>query len=163
MISMVVATDRNNAIGFKGHLPWGKSMKSDIRHYSELISDKTIVMGANTFAEPDHARSKANVVVLSRQRMELPEGVEQVHSLEEVLELGKSENDLMITGGGGVFHLMISHADKLYITVIDEDFEADVFFPEIDENEWEIISEEKHESDEDNLYDYTFRIYERKT
>ncbi len=163
MISMVAAMGRNNAIGFKGRLPWGKSMKSDIRHYSGLISGKTIVLGTKTFAQQDHARSKANVLVLSRQRMELPEGIGQVHSLEEVLELGKGEDDLMITGGGGVFHLMIDYADKLYITLIDENFEADVFFPEIDENEWEITSEEKHKSDEDNPCDYVFRIYERRT
>ncbi len=162
MISIVAAVGKNSVIGFNGHLPWGKTMKNDIKRYSTLIAGQTIVMGANTFSEPDHARSKSEVVVLSRREMDLPENVRQVHSVEEVLELASSGDELIVTGGAMVFHLMIEYTDKIYLTLIDAEFEGDVFFPEVNKKAWKIVSREEYKKDDKNKYDYSFLTYERR-
>lgn len=162
MISMVAAMSSNNVIGNKGHLPWGHDMPSDIKRYSDLIEGHTIVMGSNTYGEADHARSKSKIAVLSRQKMYLPDGVKLLHNVDEVRALNKSDEELFITGGGGVFGQMIEYADRIYLTRIEEEFEGDVFFPQIDEQDWELTREESFKKDSDNKYDYSFLTYERK-
>ena len=156
---MVAAMARNNVIGNQGHLPWGHDMPSDIERYTGLIRGRTIVMGANTFSEADHVRSESKIVVLSRKELNLPEGVSVVHSVEDVLALNKPDEELFITGGAGVFHLMLKHVNKIYLTVIDKDFEGDVFFPEVDEKLWELTTKQDFEKDLRNKYDYSFLTY----
>lgn len=162
MISMVAAMSSNNVIGNKGHLPWGHDMPSDIKRYSDLIKGHTIVMGSKTYGEADHARSKSKIVVLSRQEMNLPDDIRLLHNVDEVLALDKSDEELFITGGGGVFGQMIEYADRIYLTRVEEEFEGDVHFPRVDENDWELTQEESHKRDSDNKHDYTFLTYERK-
>lgn len=162
MINMVAAMAKNNVIGNKGHLPWGHDMPSDIKRYTDLIQGRTIVMGASTFAEADHVRSESRVVVLSRRDIDLPQGVGLAHSVEDVLALDQPDEELFITGGGGVFHLMLEHVHRLYLTVINEEFEGDVFFPEIDKNVWELITKQDFEKDDKNSYDYSFLTYKTR-
>ena len=162
MLSIVAAMGKNNVIGNKGHLPWGHDMPSDAKRYTDLIRGHTIVMGANTFSEADHARSECRVVVVSRKEVDLPEGVNLARSVEDVLALVKSDEELFITGGGGVFHLMIEHTNKIYLTVINEEFEGDVFFPEVDEKLWKLTIKQGFEKDDRNKYGYSFLTYERK-
>lgn len=160
MISLVAAMSKNRVIGKNGHLPWGNTMPKDKKRYEDLVAGKTILMGTKTYSEADHARDKSKIVVISRRDLELPEGVRLVHSPHKALELG--ETDLFVTGGGQVFSLMISHADRIYLTVIGEEFEGDAFFPEINEDEWSITGREDYKKDENNKYDYSFITYERK-
>lgn len=162
MISLVAAMSKNRVIGNQGKLPWGKTMPSDIKRYLEIIDGKTIVMGAKTYAGADHARDKSQIVILSRRDLELPDGVRQVKSVDEILALEKEIGDIVVTGGGQVFKLMIEHADRLYLTVVDEVFEGDAFFPEVDENKWVIEQSDKHPKDELNAYGYEFVDYIRK-
>lgn len=162
MISMVAAMSKNYVIGDHGKLPWGKTMPKDVKRYTDLIIGKTIVMGTKTYLGADHTRSKSNVVVISRSELDLPDNVKQVNSVEKVLELDEEGKELFITGGGVVFELMIEHADKLYLTLIHEEFEGDVLFPEIDENTWEVSSREDFQKDDANKYDYSFLTYTRK-
>ncbi len=161
MISLVAAMSKNRVIGSHGKLPWGKTMANDIKRYTGLIKGKTIVMGAKTYAGADHARNKSSVVVLSRKDLNLPKNVTKVSSVEELLELDSGESELFITGGGIVFKLMLQHADKVYLTVIGEEFRGDAFFPELDEAAWELTAEENFQKDANNKYDYSFLTYER--
>jgi dihydrofolate reductase len=156
---MVAAMAKNRVIGNKGHLPWGHDMPSDIKRYTDLIRGHTIVMGASTFGEADHARSESKVVVLSRREIDLPEGISLVHSVEDVLALDRPDEELFVTGGGGVFHLLLEHVMRLHLTIIDQKFEGDVYFPEVDENLWELITKQDFEKDDENRYDYSFLTY----
>ena len=74
----------------------------------------------------------------------------------------KDENEVMICGGASVYRQFLPLADKLYLTYIHQNFEGDTSFPEFDINNWEEISRKDHESDEKNLYRYSFVILERK-
>lgn len=163
MISMVAAMARNKVIGNQGHLPWGHDMPSDAERYAGLIRGQTIVMGTNTFSEADHVRSESKIVVLSRKNVSLPEEISMVHSVEDVLALSNPDEELFITGGAGVFHLMLEHANKIYLTVIDQEFEGDVFFPEVDQNLWELTTKQDFGKDHRNKYDYSFLTYVNDT
>lgn len=162
MLNMVAAMARNNVIGNKGHLPWGHDMPSDIKRYTDLIRGHTIVMGASTFGEADHVRSDSKVVVLSSREIELPESTRLVHSVDEVMALDNSDEEIFITGGGIVFHLMLEHVDRLFLTVIDEEFEGDAFFPVVDEALWKLTTKHDFKKDSKNKYDYSFLTYERR-
>jgi len=162
MLNIVAAMGRNNVIGNKGHLPWGHDMPSDAKRYADLIRGHTIVMGTSTFGEADHARSESRVVVLSRRDIELPEGVGLVHSVDDVIALDSPDEEIFITGGGGVFHLMLEHVYRLFLTVIDEEFEGDVLFPDVNEAQWKLTTQQDFEKDDKNKYDYSFLTYEAR-
>ncbi len=159
MLNMVAAMARNNVIGNKGHLPWGHDMPGDAKRYTDLIRGRTIVMGTSTFGEADHARSESRVVVLSKRDIELPEGVGMVHSVEDVISLDNPDDEIFITGGGKVFHLMLEHVNRLFLTVIDEEFEGDVLFPDVNEAQWKLTAQQDFEKDDKNKYDYSFLTY----
>jgi len=151
---------RNNVIGNQGHLPWGRDMPSDIKRYTDLIQGNTIVMGSSTYGEADHSRSGSAVVVLSRTKMVLPEGVRLANSVKDVLALDSPDGEIFITGGGHVFRLMLEHARRLFLTVIDKDFSGDVFFPNVDEARWKLTEKQNFKRDRNNKYDYSFLTYE---
>jgi len=72
------------------------------------------------------------------------------------------EEELFIIGGGQIYEMTEHLWDRVYITEVDLYVEGDVFFPELDEDKWKLISEEAHTKDDKNEYDYTFKILERK-
>jgi dihydrofolate reductase len=85
------------------------------------------------------------------------------HSIEESLSLAfdNGEEEVFIIGGGQIYEQSQKYWDRIYLTQVDLDVEGDVFFPRINENEWEIISTETHSKDEKNEHDYTFKVLER--
>ena len=87
-----------------------------------------------------------------------------LHSLPQVWEYCKDEEEIFFIGGGQIYNAVIDDVDKLYLTQVHHTFEdADTFFPKINFDDWNLIEEEKHEADERHDYDYTFRTYLRKT
>lgn len=182
MISIIVAIAENYAIGKQGdllcHLP------ADLKHFKEITSGKTVVMGERTFFSlPKHPLPNRRNIVLTDVPGKTFEGAEAVYSLKELvesLELNvkrsseversfEVENrefhkeEAFVIGGGMVYRQMMPLADKLYITHIHHSWEdADTFFPEIKEDEWELTGKEDHQADEKNPYAFTFAEYVRK-
>jgi len=162
MINMVAAMARNRVIGHKGKLPWGHNMPRDIRRYSDLIRGRTIVMGSKTYAEADHSRSESAVTVLSRKPLLLPDGVGLVNSASDVIAMTGRHKEIFVTGGGEVFQLMLEHADRIFLTIVEHEFEGDVFFPDIDAARWELLEKRNFKKDGENKYDYSFLTYEAR-
>ncbi|MBQ6763843.1 MAG: dihydrofolate reductase [Paludibacteraceae bacterium] len=175
MLSIIVAIAENYAIGKKGdllcHLP------ADLKHFKEITSGKTVVMGERTFwSLPKHPLPNRRNIVLTDVPGKTFEGAEAVYSLEELVESLKlnverssevenrkfHNEEAFVIGGGMVYRQMMPLADKLYITHIHHSWEdADTFFPEIKEDEWELTSKEEHQADEKNPYAFTFAEYKR--
>ncbi len=87
-----------------------------------------------------------------------------VRSIEDILALNSPANEIFVIGGGEVYRQLMPYADRLYITRIHHTWDdADTFFPTIDESQWSVESEERHQADEQNPYDYTFQTYCRRT
>ena len=98
--------------------------------------------------------------VVTRDKGYKVEGCEMFYSIDEVLKACNDE-EIFITGGAEIFSKFLPYADKLYITLINESFEGDTFFPAINEENWKLVSNIKGERDEKNPYDYDFMVYEK--
>jgi len=158
-ISLIAALAKNNAIGFKNqllcHLP------ADLKHFKTLTEGNTVIMGRNTFLSlPKGALPNRTNIVITNILSDNFEGCKTVYSIQEAIENFSPTTENFIIGGASVYEQLIEYADKLYITHIDAQFEADTFFPEIG-NEWKQISIENHLPDQKNKYPYSFTCYSR--
>ena len=162
MISIIVAIAENYAIGKKGDLLC--HMPADLKHFKEITSGKTVLMGERTFFSlPKHPLPNRRNSVLTDVPGKTFEGAESVYSLDELCAKVQGEEEAFVIGGGMVYRQMMPRADKLYITHIHHSWEdADTFFPEIDPAIWKQMSAERHEADDKNPYDYTFAEYDRR-
>src|SRR5699024_474515 len=101
-------------------------------------------------------------IVITRHGSDFPEEVEVVHDIYTLIQQYKNvEEEIFIIGGGHIFKETLEYADRLYITRINDTFDADVFFPEIAASEWKETSRHKGLKDEKNPYDYYFIQYDR--
>lgn len=156
MISLIVAYAKNQVIGKDGNMPW--SLPADLKHVKEVTTGKTIVMGRKTFESIGKPLPNRRNVVLTRSRDFHPEGVDVVHSKEEVLALG----DVIIFGGAEIYRQFLDVVDRLYITEIDLETEGDTFFPAWDRDAFVLLDKREGVVDEKNVHPHTFYVYERK-
>ncbi len=104
------------------------------------------------------------MVVVTRSRRFEAAGATVVHSLEEALEVSRNDEEPFIGGGAHIYRMALAQdlVDRLYLTRVHADVEGDTFFPEIDFDDWLLVSTEHHEADEKNTYACTFEVYERR-
>ena len=162
MKSIIVAMDKNNAIGFENDLPWGRGLKDDMAHFAKTTRGKTVIMGRKTFESigskplPD----RQNIVVTSRPTGVT--GVQSALSLEAAYALARY--DIFVIGGGQLYTAALDDMDQLIVTYVDVEFpEATVFFPEIDRERWREVSREQHKADERNSYGFDIKKYQKLT
>lgn len=162
MISIIVAVAENYAIGKKGDLLC--HMPADLKHFKEITSGKTVLMGERTFFSlPKHPLPNRRNIVLTDVAGKTFEGAEAVYSIDELVAKVPANEEAFVIGGGMVYRQMMPLADKLYITHIHHSWEdADTFFPEIDAVVWKQLSAERHSADDKNPFDYTFAEYGRR-
>ena len=162
MISIRVAIAENYAIGKKGD--WLCHMPADLKHFKEITSGKTVLMGERTFFSlPKHPLPNRRNIVLTDVAGKTFEGAEAVYSIDELVAKVPANEEAFVIGGGMVYRQMMPLADKLYITHIHHSWEdADTFFPEIDAVVWKQLSAERHSADDKNPFDYTFAEYGRR-
>ncbi len=130
MLTLIVAVDRNRAIGKDGDLPWRQS--TDLKRFKEITMGSTIIMGRTTFDSIGKPLPGRRNIVLSRNPHWEFEGVETM-SVEQVLSLGKDE-DAFVIGGGQIYEIFIHSCDSIELTIIDTIVEgADSWFPETNE------------------------------
>ncbi len=154
--------DKNNVIGKDNDLPW--RLPADLAYFKKVTTGHAIVMGRKTFDSIGKPLPNRENIVITRNSEFTMEGCTVLHSIEEFLSLAKQreQEELFVIGGAAIFKELMDNVDKLYITFIDEEVEGDTYFPEIDQEKWELVSEEKGIKDEKNVYDYYFRVYDRK-
>ena len=159
---MISAVAENRVIGNKNALPW--HLPADFKYFKETTLNKTIVMGLNTFksigekALPD----RKNIILNNDLNYVPPEGCFVAHSIDELLEMTKNEEEVMICGGASVYKQFLPLAQRLYLTYIHQSFEGDTYFPEFDINGWKEIKRIDNKADEKNKFDYSFVVLERK-
>lgn len=160
--AIIVAYDKNRAIGRGGDLPWGRNLPADLTHFKQLTRGGNVIMGRKTFESigsrplPD----RENIIISSR-----PTGVKGVLTavnLESALALARYKT--FIIGGAQVYSdaLKIPTIDTIYATEVDAVFsDTDTFFPEIDMTTWQEVSRVHHPADTENKYDFDFVTYRR--
>ncbi len=173
-IKIIAAIGKNNELGNSGGLPLWK-LRSDFERFKNLTTGGVVVMGRKTFESlPEKFRPLPNRrnIILTRDENYKVEGAESFRSLEDLIKSppnplfkkeGEHPQDLWIIGGGEIYKQFIDKADELHITHVGGDFEADTFFPKIDEEMWEILSKEEILADEKNSHPTTYSIYAKRT
>ncbi|MBU8968780.1 type 3 dihydrofolate reductase [Bacillus altitudinis] len=160
MISMIVATGKDRVIGKDNQMPW--HLPADLAYFKKVTSGHSIVMGRKTFESIGRALPNRRNIVLTTSSSFQAEGCEVFHSIDDILTIAKTEEELLIIGGSKLYEEMMPYADRLYITHIHHSFEGDRFFPYYDEDHWTVVSREKGHRDEKNPYNYEFVVYDRK-
>lgn len=154
-MNAIVAVDKNWAIGNKGQLLI--SIPADMKMFRQETTGKVIVLGRKTIETFPNCKplpNRVNIVMSTRKDYEVP-GATVVHNVEELLEELKQYNteDVYIIGGDSVYKQMIDYCDTVHVTKIDREYEADAYFPNLDEMpEWSITAE----SDEQVYFDTTY-------
>ena len=160
-LALIAAIARNNAIGFENKLIYW--LPNDLKRFKELTTGHTIIMGSNTFRSlPKGALPNRRNIVLSRKESGFP-GCETFSSLEEALANCNDTELVYVIGGEMLYRTAFPLADILCLTEIDDTpKEADAFFPEFAKNEWEVIEQEEHMTDEKHPFNYRFATYLRR-
>jgi len=158
-ISIIAAMSRNRVIGRNNGMPW--RLPADLRFFKETTMGHTLIMGRKTFESLQKFLAGRRIIVLTRDRCFEAEGIETAHTLEEAVSLAEDEAEIFIAGGAEIYSLALDAdiADTMYLTLIEEDFEGDTWFPEYKESDWKLISREDREKDEKNPYDFSFLKY----
>lgn len=160
ILTLIAAAGENNALGKNNDLVW--HLPDDFKRFKRLTSGHHIIMGRKTFDSFTQPLPNRTHVVITRQENYKKPGIIVVHSLERAIELTKDDPQPFVIGGGEIYKIAMDAADKIELTRVHGEFEADTFFPEIDESKWELVSEEYHEKDEKHKYAFTYLTYERK-
>lgn len=160
MLSIIVAYDKNNVIGKDNQLPW--HLPNDLAYFKKVTTGKTVVMGRKTFESIGKALPNRRNIVLTTDEKLLYKDAILVHSINDILSLDKLNEEVFIIGGETLFKQMLPYVQKVYVTFIDEEFEGDTYFPEIENNNWKRASNIKGEKNNKNPYNYFFQIYEKK-
>ncbi len=161
-ISIIVAVAKNNAIGKDNKLLW--HLSEDLKRFKLLTTGHTIIMGKNTYYSlPRRPLPNRTHIVLTDVPGEQIDDCIMAYSIEDAISKMDPVEENFIIGGASIYRQFLPHANKLYITWVHGSFEADTFFPEINEQEWvRILEEDFPHPDEKNPYPFTYVIYKRK-
>lgn len=169
MLSLIVATAQNNAIGRNNELLW--HISEDLKYFKSTTTGHPVIMGRKTYESIGRPLPGRRNIVVTRGTIAMPQvknpqttSFEVSNNLEEVISLAKnSENEFFVMGGGELYKQTFSCADRLYITKIYAEAEgADTFFPVVDEAQWKVVKESERLVDEENGIEFQFVVYEKR-
>lgn len=159
MISIIVATSKNGIIGKDNAMPW--HLPQDLSYFYKMTVGKNIVMGRKTFQSIGNPLPKRNNIILTRDTSYVVSGCTIIHSIEEILKLGCSE-EIMVIGGGEIYQMFLPYTDTIYHTLIDIHADGDTEFI-IPQNFKECYREEHFDGSIENNQNvkYSFRTLKR--
>ncbi len=162
MLSIIVAISKNNVIGKDNKLIW--HLPEDLKRFKKLTTGHTIIMGRKTFESLGRVLpNRKHIVITNNANMQIEdENVELIHDIKMLNKFINSEEEHFIIGGATIYKLLMPYANKMYITRINEEFEGDLYFPELDKKVWKEIEREKGIRNEKNPFDYEYVTYIRK-
>jgi dihydrofolate reductase len=162
IISQIVAISENNAIGKNNDLIW--RLPADLKHFKSITMGHCILMGRKNYESIGRPLPGRTTIIVTKDRNYEQKGCLVAHSIENGIELAKSlhEKELMIIGGGEIYKQTLQKTEKIYLTLVHENFEADTFYPNLKKNEWSEVEKITHSADEKNKYNYTFKVLSRK-
>ena len=157
-ITLIAAIGKNRELGYRNDLIW--RIPEDLVFFRENTIGKYIVMGMNTFNSLPRVLSNRKYVVLTHRELDLDSSILVFHNVLELLKfIDGVDEEVMIIGGAQMYSLMVGYADKMLLTEINDSKEADVYFPEFYDSDWdrELLSNHKYED-----LEYSHVMYKRK-
>ncbi len=161
IISCIVAVDRNNVIGHNNKMPW--HLSADLKYFRKTTTGHCIILGRKNFESIGKPLPNRINIIVTRNKSFYHSGCKTADSIEKALltALELNESEVFITGGAEIYMQTTDYWDKLYITEIDAEYPGDTFFPEIDFNRWQLISDVPVEISDENEHKLNFKVYER--
>lgn len=162
-MNLIAAVDNNWAIGNKNELL--VRIPEDQKWFRETTTGKAVIMGRKTlesFPNKSPLKNRLNIVITSDKNYQVP-GAVVVHSIEEAVEAAKDydDDDIYVIGGESIYRQMLPLCKTAHITKIDYAYQADAYFPNLDEDaQWKITETSEERTYFDLLYE--FIKYEKK-
>ena len=156
IISIIAAMAENRVIGRENELPW--DLPSEHRRFKEITMGHPVIMGRRTFESIGHPLPGRKNIIITTQQGFAPEGCTIVKDLQEAITACGNADEVFICGGESVFREAMPLADRIYLTIVDEEFDGDAYFPEIPDAFVE-VERRKFE----DILPYSMVRYERKT
>lgn len=165
IVSMIAAMGSNRVIGKDNDIPW--HLPDDFKYFKNTTRGHHVIMGRKNWESLPHSfqplPGRPNIII-TRQSGFKAEGGQVVPSLEQALEIASKNNEpeAFIIGGGEIYRMGLSLADRIYLTEINQAFDGQVTFPDFDKSVWQEESREHHSADERHKYSFDFVVYSRK-
>lgn len=160
MITIIAAISENNALGKDNQLLW--HLPDDFKRFKKVTTGHHVIMGRKTFESiGKKALPKRTNIIITRQKSYDASCIVLADSLKTALRIAQTDSNPFILGGGTIYKEAMKYADKLDLTRVHHNFDADTFFPEIDLKIWKEVKREFHSKDEKHRYDFSFVTYER--
>ncbi len=161
MIILIAAASENNALGKDNDLIW--HLPDDFKRFKEMTTGHHIIMGRKTFESFPKPLPNRTHVVITRQPDYDREGCIVVNNLQQAFEAVPKDHDVYVIGGGEIYFQSLPFADKIELTRVHHSFtDADAFFPEFGDTEWELVKEEFHPADDRHRFAFTYQTFIRK-
>jgi dihydrofolate reductase len=157
MITIIAAIAENNALGKDNQLIW--HLPADLKRFKKVTLGHHIIMGRKTFESLGKPLPNRTTIIITRNKGYKQEGCIVVNSLQEAIEAASADKNPYILGGAEIYKQAMEIADKLDLTFVHHNFDADAFFPPIDFHKWKEVNREDFKADENNRYDYSFVTY----
>lgn len=159
-ISIIVAIAKNRAIGKNNKLLW--HIPDDLKRFKKLTSGQTIIMGKKTWESlpVKPLPNRRNIVITDNQDDKFTDSL-AVFSIDEAIEKSNYQDENFVIGGGSIYQQFMPHAQRLYITQVHQDFDGDIFFPDVNFDDWQEIEKSEVFTNNDGLK-YSFVTYQRK-
>ena len=159
MVTIIAAIAKNNALGKDNQLIW--HLPADLKRFKNVTTGHHVIMGRKTFESLGKPLPNRTTIIITRDPNYTVEGCIVTNSLADALKAAISDKNPFILGGAEIYNQAIEFADVLDLTFIDHEFDADVFFPEIEKSIWKETSRQNFKADDKNKYDYSFVKYNR--
>ena len=164
LVSIIAAMARNRVIGINNTLPW--HLPADFKHFKQVTMGKPVVMGRLTYESIGKPLPGRMNIIVTSDTSYRPENADEscivAHTLDDALDAAGQVDEIMIIGGASFYAQTLPHADRLYLTIIDEDFDGDAWFPELDPNDWREIARTHGTVDDRNPHPHDFVTLARK-
>ena len=159
-ISAICAMSENRVIGHHNKLPW--HLPADLRHFKKITMGKPILLGRKTYESIGRPLPERCNVVITRDVDYKAPGCIVVNSIEHALKAVDYSDEVFVIGGALLYHQTLAMTQRLYLTIIHQEFEGDAYFPAVNPDEWSEIERTSYQPDAANPYAYSFVILDRR-
>lgn len=139
----VVAHDKNYLIGGDNKLLW--YLPEDLKNFKKLTLNSTVIMGRKTFESIGKPLPKRLNVILTRDKDFSVDGCLVYHSVEDIVRDFVKDPQVFIIGGGEIYKHFFPYIQRIYVSLVDGEYEGDTHFPEYSEKDWKCFYNEQQE------------------
>lgn len=161
ILSHIVAVSKNFVIGKNNKLPW--RMPDDMRYFHKVTDGHIVIMGRKNYEANGGALKRRTNIVITRNREFTPKDAIVTENIDKAIQKAASfhPEEVFIVGGGEIYRQTLELVQRIYITIIETEVEGDAFYPEIDPEQYRIISKTEKKADRENPFDHCYYILEK--